>query len=86
MICREAGVALPWVYQVTNFLFNNALVMTLASLFPLVLLEWRWNRWPQFRRLTLGSAVFVLNAAVMAMFALMVVFALLAAPQLMKAG
>jgi hypothetical protein len=81
VICREAGVALPWVSQVTNSLSNNVLLVTVAVLLPLVVLEWRWNRWPQFRRVTLGSAVFVLNATVMALLTLMLIFALVAAPK-----
>lgn len=81
-ICHEAGVALPWVYHATNFISHNVLLVTMAAILPFVLLEWRWNRWPQFRRISLGSAVFILNAAVLSLLTLMVIFALVAAPNL----
>jgi hypothetical protein len=83
-ICREAGVTLPWVYQVTDFFADHALLVTIIAMLPFALLEWRWERWPQFRRVSLGGAVFLINATVLALITLMVIFALFAAPQLMS--
>jgi hypothetical protein len=85
-ICQQAGVTLPWFHGITTFLGGHPLLMLLAVVLPFVLLEWRWSRWPQFRRVSLGGAVFLLNAAVMALITLMVIFALYAAPQLMSRG
>jgi hypothetical protein len=84
MICREAGVALPRVYEVTDLLSHNVVLASAAILLALALLEWRWNRWSQFRRVSLGGVVFVLNATVLTLLTLMVVFALVAAPNLVS--
>lgn len=83
-ICREAGVMLPWIYQAANFFADHFVLLTAAAILPFVLLERRWSRWPQFRRVSVGSAVFVLNASIMALITLMVIFALLAAPNLVS--
>ncbi len=86
VICREAGVTLPWVYHATAFMANHPLLVAAALIAPFALLEWRWSRWPQFRRVSLGGTVFLLNAAVLVLLTTAMVFALLAAPHLVKAG
>lgn len=85
-ICQEAGTRLPSVYQGTRFVADHPLFIVFLLVLPLALLEWRWHRWPQLRRASLGSFVFVLNATVMVLITAMLVFALLAAPGLMSKG
>lgn len=82
-ICRVAGVALPSIYGMTDFIADHFILAVGATILLLVMLERRWNRWPQYRRASLGGAVFLVNASVLALITLMVVLALLAAPDLM---
>jgi hypothetical protein len=82
VICREAGFTLPWVYHVTAFMADHPMLVLAALIAPFALLEWRWSRWPQFRRVSLGGTVFVLNAAVLVLLTLAMIFALSAAPNL----
>jgi hypothetical protein len=83
-VCREAGVLMPWPYQVTSFFAGHWLTVLLIVALPLALVEWRWSRWPAFRRMSLGGAVFVLNAGVMALITLLLILALYVAPALMQ--
>lgn len=83
-ICQETGLAMPSVYRVTGFIADHLLLMCGVPILLLVLLERRWNRWPQYRRTSLGGAVFLINTAVLALITWMVVLALLAAPNLMQ--
>jgi hypothetical protein len=83
-LCHEAGVALPWPWHATAFIANHTLLTVAAIALPFVLLEWRWSRWPKYRRASLGGAAFLINAAVLALITLMVILALLAAPALMQ--
>lgn len=82
-ICQEAGTTLPSIYQVTNFLSNHPVLVLIAMAAPFAVLEWRWARWPQFRRASLGGVVFLLNTLVIALITFMLVMALMAAPGLM---
>ncbi len=81
-ICHETGVALPSVYRGTAFIADNLTLIVCAVVLVLALLEWRSSRWPRIRRVSLGGAVFLVNAAVLALITFMVVVALLAAPAL----
>jgi len=83
-ICREAGVTLPWAYQAAHFFADHWFLVTVSAIVAFVLLERRWSRWPEFRRISVGSAVFVVNAVIMALITLMVIMALLAAPGLVS--
>jgi len=83
-ICQEAGLAMPSVYRATNLIADHVLLTCGVPVVLLILLERRWSRWPQYRRTSLGGAVFLVNAAVLALITWMVVLALLAAPNLMQ--
>jgi hypothetical protein len=83
MICRTAGVKLPWIYDVTNFVADHVLLFGVLLLLPFALLEWRWERWSQYRKASLGGMVFVTNATVLALITLIAILALYAAPALM---
>lgn len=83
-ICQEAGLAMPPVYRATNLIADHVLLTCGVPVVLLILLERRWSRWPQYRRSSLGGAVFLVNTAVLALITWMVVLALLAAPNLMQ--
>jgi hypothetical protein len=80
MICQQAGIDLPWVFQAIAFIADHPLLTSLLVIAPFALLEWRWSGWPRFRRISLGGTVFILNATVLTLLATAVVFALIAAP------
>ena len=86
LICADVGMALPSVYQATGFVADHLTVIIAAVILLLVALERSWSRWPQYRRMSMGGTVFVLNAAVLMLITHMVVLALLAAPVLMQHG
>ena len=81
-ICQEAGMKLPGVYHAAASITEHPVMVALLLIVPFAMLEWRWSRWPQFRRISLGGTVFVINAAVMVLLAAMLVLALVAAPGL----
>jgi hypothetical protein len=84
-ICLEAGVAIPGFYRVPNFISEHNLLICAGVIAMLVLLERRWTNWAKYRRMSVGIAVFLVNATVMVLIFAMVVLALLAAPALMHA-
>jgi hypothetical protein len=81
-ICRDAGVAIPSVYRLTNFVTEYIVLLCGAVILALIGLEWRASKWPKYRRASVGIAVFLLNTAVMILIFVMVVLAILAAPGL----
>ena len=85
-ICRDAGVAIPAVYQVTLFLREYFVFIGGGIMLALVLLERRSSRWPRYRRAAIGVGVFLLNTAVLVLITLMFILALLAAPALLHAA
>lgn len=82
LVCQRAGVALPGVYQAGLSAADHPTPILLAIVLSLALLEWRCARWQRFRRVSLGAAVLVINTAVMVFMTTMLIFALLAAPNL----
>jgi hypothetical protein len=85
-ICQISGVKLHWLYQFTMFFADHALLTLVALALPFLLLEWRWARWPQFRRVSLGSVVFLLNTVILALITLMVVAFAMLAPAIVNKG
>ncbi len=85
-ICRDAGGAIPAVYQVTQFLRNYFVFIGGGILLALVLVERRSSRWPRYRRAAIGVGVILLNTAILILITLMVLLALLAAPALLHAA
>jgi hypothetical protein len=84
-ICAHAGgVPLPTVIQVMMSLTEHGLLISGAIVLAVVLLEWRFNRWPRYRRAAVGCGTFVVNAVVLISIFMMVVAAILAAPALMQ--
>ncbi|EDY18940.1 hypothetical protein CfE428DRAFT_3598 [Chthoniobacter flavus Ellin428] len=85
VICQSTGLAMPGAYGMVSFLADHSLVFCGLGIALLALLEWRWNGWEKYRRVSLKSTVFVLNTAVFAVFALMLILALVAAPMMSHA-
>jgi hypothetical protein len=79
-ICGNAGVALPTALQATLFATSHATVIFVGLLLLFVFLEWRSTAWPKYRRATLGTGVFLINALVLLLITMMVFSALIAAP------
>jgi hypothetical protein len=79
-ICGNAGLALPNVFGFALFATSHFVLISAALLTSLILLEWRSNKWPRYRRVTLGTGVFIINAFILLLITLMVFSALIAAP------
>jgi hypothetical protein len=79
-ICGNAGLALPNVLGLALFATSHFVLISAALLTSLILLEWRSNKWPRYRRVTLGTGVFIINAFILLLITLMVFSALVAAP------
>jgi hypothetical protein len=90
-ICAEAGLAAPnsfWNVTSSNFtimLFFKEYgpIICGAVVLALVLLEWRSNAWPRYRRAALGAGAFVFNSVVLISIFLMILTATVAAPALL---
>jgi hypothetical protein len=53
---------------------------------PVFILEWRATGWPKYRRATLGTGVFLINALILIVITMMVFSALIAAPAMAHLG
>jgi hypothetical protein len=79
-ICGNAGFALPTVLQATIFATSHPVLIFGAIVFCFLLLEWRSPGWQKYRRVTLGTSVFLINAIILLVITIMVYSALVAAP------
>jgi hypothetical protein len=79
-ICGNAGFALPTILQVTLFITAHPVLIFAAITLPFFYLEWRSTGWPKYRRITLGTGVFLINDLILLVITLMVFSALVAAP------
>jgi hypothetical protein len=79
-ICGNAGFALPTILQATLFATSHPVLILAAIVSPFLFLEWRSVGWPKYRRATLGTSVFLINALIMLVITIMVYSALVAAP------
>jgi len=79
-ICGNAGFALPTVLQATLFATSHSSVILAGLVLFFIFLEWRSSAWPKYRRATLGTGVFLINALVLLLITMMVFSALIAAP------
>jgi hypothetical protein len=79
-ICGNAGFALPIILQATLGLASHPVLILAAIVSPFFVLEWRSAGWPKYRRATLGTGVFVINALILVLITMMVFSALMAAP------
>jgi hypothetical protein len=83
-ICADAGGGpLPGVLRVMMAGTEHGLMICAGIIVALVMLEWRFDKWPRYRRATVGCGTFLLNAAVLVSIFMMVVTAILMAPALM---
>ena len=87
-VVSQSGVWMPgflrvaWdlVFFLTHYLVPIGGVLIIA----LILLEWRFAKWPRYRRAAFGIGAFVLNSVVLISITAMVVLALVAAPALAR--
>jgi hypothetical protein len=70
-------------FTTTSFFRDNWFFMGVAMVVILVLLEWRFTKWPRYRRATVGVGTFVLNSVVLLSIFMMILTAIVAAPALM---
>jgi hypothetical protein len=84
-ICGNAGFALPTILQATLFVTSHPVLILAAIVSPFLLLEWRSAVWPKYRRVTLGTGVFLINALILLLITMMVFAALVAAPAMAHA-
>jgi hypothetical protein len=83
---HAGGYPLPAVIRMMIALTHNGFFIFGAIVVALLLLEWRSERWPRFRRAAVGVGTFALNAVVLISIFMMVVAAVLLAPALMRPG
>ncbi len=86
-ICAVSGTELPKVVltalALSDFCKNNLILGALVMLAALVLLEWRSRGWPRYRRVVFGITAFSLNLVAMILITTMMVFAVIAAANLL---
>jgi hypothetical protein len=82
-ICGNAGFALPIILQATLFATSHPVLILAAIVLPFFALEWRSTGWAKYRRVTLGIAVFLINALILLVITMMVFSALVAAPAML---
>ena len=88
-ICQVSGTELPKVVltalALSDFCKSNFILGAVVTLAALVLLEWRARRWPRYRRMFFGITAFSLNLFALILITTMMVFAVLAAANLLHA-
>lgn len=88
-LCVAAGTVFPkpilLALSVSDMIRINFLYGTLAVVTALVLLEWRWRKWPRYRRLVFGVTAFSLNFIALALLAILLFCAVLAGATLVSA-
>jgi len=88
-ICAAADTAFPkpvmLALNVSDLVKSNFILGSLTVLTVLVLLEWRWSRWPRYRRMIFGIGAFMLNFIALALIATLLVFAVVAGASLVNA-
>lgn len=83
-LCAHAGgQPLPKAIRVMLGLTEHGVLISASIILALVLLEWRFSRWPRYRRAAVGTGTFLLNAAILVSIFTLVVVAILVAPDLM---
>src|ERR1043166_8392249 len=85
-ICRDAGFMVPASFRVMIGLMimlrDHGIVIFGAVAILLTLLEWRFGKWPRYRRTAVGVTVFQLNSAVLTVITVFLTLALMGAPAL----
>jgi hypothetical protein len=83
-IARDAGVTNTTPHQMIAFLAHYGLAISGVILGSLILLEWRSNAWPRYRRASVMVAVFLVNAAIMLLITVMLTLTMMAVPALFR--
>jgi hypothetical protein len=88
-ICAVSGVSLPKpvlaALVMSDFLKNNFILASAAILAALIFLEWRSGWWHRCRRMVFGITAFFFNLTALIMITVMMVFAVIAAANLLHA-
>ncbi len=66
----------------SNLILGNGALIGLMLLLIVALFEWRSALWQRYRRVILGTGVFLLNSAVLLLITIMFTTAMMAAPAL----
>ena len=93
-ICLDAGLptaAEGWNFmesciRTTLFFSQHGVLIVGGTILILILLEWRFTKWPRYRRATVGVGAFLINSSILFTIFVMFVTALLAAPELLHVG
>jgi hypothetical protein len=83
-ICRDARVPIPAACEMALLLTHYAVAVLVAFILALAVVEWRFGKWPRYRRAAVSIVAFLLNSAVLGLITLMVFLALIAAPALFR--
>lgn len=71
--------------QMSDFFMHHGIVLGVSMIALLSVIEWQGNRWwPRYRRLSVGTLVFLLNSAMLILITAMLCSAIAAAPALMR--
>ena len=86
-VCSHAGgLPLPAFVNGMLAVTQHTTWIVVGAVVVLAGLEWRFTAWPRYRRATVGVGTFLLNAVVLIAIFMMVVSALIAAPELVRAA
>ena len=83
-ICADAGAGPFTVFGVMDFVQDNWMLIVAALLGLVVLLEWKSGLWRRWRNWVIGTAVFLINTAVIFGLASLLVVAAIAGPMLIN--
>jgi hypothetical protein len=83
-ICADAGAGPFTVFGVMDFVQDNWMVIAAVLMGLVALLEWKSGLWRQWRSWTIGTAVFVINTAVIFGLASLLVVTAIVGPMLIN--
>ena len=82
-ICADADAPPFIAFKIMDFAQDNWLILTAGMLAFIILLEWKSLHWRRWRKYTVGTAVFLINTAVILGLASLLLIVAIAAPALL---
>ena len=82
-ICADADTPPFTAFKIMDFAQYNWLILSAAILAVILLLEWKSSLWRCWRKYTIGTAVFLINTAVILGMASLLLITAIAAPALL---